>query len=114
MTDFRALCCQLCGAIATQNSNTLMPAISEAYDRATTALAESDSEPTTYELHHLVDDLIAALDSGADYLREWGNYCEDYYKNKHGFDADLAHLTSAADRARKVLSGKEKMGECDI
>jgi hypothetical protein len=52
--NFRALCAQLCGAIATQDSKTLNSIINQTFDKTVNALAQPEPQgPTESDLSEL-------------------------------------------------------------
>jgi hypothetical protein len=103
---------QLCGAIATQDSKTLNPVISETCDKAVRALAG----PEDVDLAHLlkyIEELAAALESCAEMIATWGDYADPYFQKKWSLDADIAYAKSHAKRAANVASGVNRLGEYD-
>ena len=112
MNKFRSITAQLCGAIATQDSKTLSPVISETYDKAVSALAEPE-DTNSGRLLKYIEELSDVLTSCSEMLSDWGAYADKYYQEKHCLDADVAYAKSHAARAKRVAEQIDNLGEYD-
>lgn len=46
------------------------------------------------------DELIKALGFALEAVYNWGEYASDYFKEKHGFDADVKTIKDAITKAK--------------
>ena len=72
------------------------------------------TRPTDAEIAQHFRDLAVHLEAAREAIQSWGDYVEDYYKNKHNFAGDITSVEAAMKAANALADQFENLSSHGI